>query len=425
MRRGAGGREGTIGLVRLVALAGLAGALALPASAAASPVLVLGPDGARSTDDPFLPADAGDPPPEPVATAPRPRARGSARTVDGELRRLERAGAIDAAEADRRRASWRRANRSLRALRGARRRELGAVVANLRGIAARGQLTSSRLPALFLTLDRNRRWWTAGPLLACAQRVEFVGSPLVWQYYPGQGIQLQVLANFGKANAYWSTGRHDAELRQLLGELVPLAARRAGGLAWEYHFAFSGGRPPWASALAQGTALQALARGAQRLGDPALMEAGRQGLALFRRSPPTGVRVRAGSGAHYLIYSFAPGLRVLNGFLQALVGLHDFATLSGDPLARRLFEAGDARARREVPRYDTGRWSLYTLGRQSDLNYHRLVRDFLRSLCSRTRTGVYCRTADRFTRYLSNPPASTRGDRIGCSPQPRPLRLSP
>ncbi len=32
-----------------------------------------------------------------------------------------------------------------------------------------------------------------------------------------------------------------------------------------------------------------------------------------------------------LIYSFAPKLRVLNAFTQAVNGLHDFAVLSRDP----------------------------------------------------------------------------------------------
>ena len=52
---------------------------------------------------------------------------------------------------------------------------------------------------------------------------------------------------------------------------------------------------------------------------------------------------------------------------------------------------GDRAARREIPRYDTGAWSLYASGgAESDLGYHRLVRDFLQSLCERTKAGAYC-----------------------------------
>ena len=83
-----------------------------------------------------------------------------------------------------------------------------------------------------------------GPLLACAQRVGFQGSELVWQYYAGQGIQLQMLANFGRANALWSARRR-SKLAGLLGELAPLASDRGGFPAWEYFFQFGGGKPPW------------------------------------------------------------------------------------------------------------------------------------------------------------------------------------
>jgi hypothetical protein len=185
--------------------------------------------------------------------------------------------------------------------------------------------------------------------------------------------------------------------------MVALASDRGGFTAWEYFFAFGGGTPPWISGLAQGTAIQALTRGSQLLTDPKYVAVARRALGAFERRPPVGVRVpsTSGTGRHYLIYSFATGLRVLNGFLQALVGLHDFADATGDPRARRLFRDGDRAARREIPRYDTGAWSLYSLGGdESDLGYHRLVRDFLQSLCERTRAGAYCAPAKRFDRYL-------------------------
>src|SRR5918992_3911346 len=99
-------------------------------------------------------------------------------------------------------------------------------------IAARRQLTRSRLPALWLTLDRNLRWWYGGErLLGSGTRVEFEGSELVWQYYPGQGLQFQVLGNFGKLNGL-VTGYHYDEASFMLDELLPLAAARAGGVAW-------------------------------------------------------------------------------------------------------------------------------------------------------------------------------------------------
>jgi hypothetical protein len=195
----------------------------------------------------------------------------------------------------------------------------------------------------------------------------------------------------------------------MLDELLPLAAERAGGLAWEYYFAFGGGRAPWVSGLAQGTAVQALARAATRLRRQAdVLPVAQRALALFEAPTPQGVRVPTQHGDHYAIYSFAPSLRVLNGFIQALVGLHDYTRLSGDPRGQALFAAAEPEARAEVPTYDTGAWSLYSRGsssRESDLGYHDLLRGFLTGLCRRSDVEVYCTTAENFVAYKSQPPA--------------------
>ena len=56
----------------------------------------------------------------------------------------------------------------------------------------------------------------------------------MWDYYPGQGIQLQVLGTFGKADGLYSAGASQyGALTQLLAQMVPLAAQRGGGLTWE------------------------------------------------------------------------------------------------------------------------------------------------------------------------------------------------
>ena len=435
-------------------------ALALPATASASPVLTLRDDGGTFVrEDPYLPqAGLGALAPataaragqggvgEGAAAAParagrsageRVQAAARRRTVRGELARMLTAGAIDQATHDSRRATYADAQRMLRKLRGARRAAMGAVLRNLNAVAARGDLTVSRLPALFETVARNRQWWASGPLLRYGQRVSFQSSPLVWQYYTGEGLQIQWLGTFGKANALWKSQTHDDDLRRLLDGALALAAQRAGGIAFEYLFDFDGGRPPWASGLAQGTSVQALSRAAVRLGEPRYFEAARSALGIFRTAPPSGVRIATPLGAHYLIYSFAPGLRVLNGFTQAVNGLHDFALLANDAEGRALFGAGQAQLRAELPAYDTGSWSRYSLKREADLSYHKLARDFLVNLCTRLTEDAarptpgapapgtggalpiaapnpplapfgdpapYCDTAQRFSGYLRQPP---------------------
>jgi hypothetical protein len=355
---------------------------------------------------------------------PAPAQAAKKRTIATELRKLYGAGSIDQVTYDADRAILADVKARVKRLSGTRRTELAGVLAASEGIAARGALRASRLPPLFLQLQRNAQYWTSSPLLASGARVSFPGSELVFQYVPGQGLQLHPLANFGKLNAYAKgSKRNNPRTTVLLDELLSIAVPRGGGLAWEYYFTFDGGSPPWVSGLAQGTGLQAIARSAVKLGrQDEVFPAVRAGLKLFEQAAPGGVRVTGASGTEYAQYSFAPRLTILNGFLQSLVGLWDVADVTGDPRAAALFEAGDRTARKIVPGFDTGAWSLYSRGSssyESNLSYHVLLRDFLTSLCDRTATPVYCTTEQRFTGYLTTPPAlelattRLRGGRTG------------
>ncbi|HEV7772960.1 MAG TPA: D-glucuronyl C5-epimerase family protein [Conexibacter sp.] len=399
-------------LCTFIVAGALVGTVHTSVAAAASRVLVLDRDGrVHSRIDPALPPATSLPAevPPPAATASdavRPIARASReRTVRSELKRLLATGEIDAATQARYRRMFDDAVRTAGRLSGTRRSELQAAVGDLHDIAARGQLTAARLPALFATLQRNREWWTTGSLLSYGQRVEFSDSELVWQYYPGEGIQLQVLGTFGKANGLWMA-KSDRKLRALLDEMVPMAAERGGALAWEYYFDFGGGAPPWTSGMAQATGIQALSRAAQRLGEPVYLETARQALKLFSLAPPVGVRLTTPVGARYLLYSFAPGEIVINASVQTLVALHDFAEITRSAAAGRLYRAGDRQARLDVRAGNTGAWSVYQLGgAESDLSYHELLTGFLHNLCDRTRTEIYCTTAKAYSQDLKEPPA--------------------
>jgi hypothetical protein len=330
------------------------------------------------------------------------------RTVGSELSRLAAAGAITDIERAERLAAFNAVKRTVKRLprRSTRRNELAGVVAGVQGIAARRSLTGPRLVPLWLTLERNRAYWSANTAGPSTRRISFPGSQLVWQYFPGQGLQLHPLANFAKLNQLWASRSDDMEL--LLDELLALRVPRAGGVAWEYYFTFARGRPPWVSGLAQGTGIQSIARVAQRTDREAeVLPIADQALGVFETPPPAGVRVATANGPHYALYSFDPGLRVINGFLQALVGLYDLGRIGNDDRARALYVDGERAARVELPTFDTGAWSLYSRGsveHESDLSYHQLLRAFLRSMCTRTEDPVYCDTELRFAQYELEPP---------------------
>ena len=272
-----------------------------------------------------------------------------------------------------------------------------------------GRLTSSRMPAVFLTVRRNASSGARAPSPAPGHHVRFRGSEILFEYYAGRGIQLQPLVNFKKANlmhgacVQQGAGCEPAALAagQLLAEMnahglrraaaasspgsttsASAAAGRRGSAAWP--------RPPAVQAL--GRASRAARPSRDYLPPPARRSA------RSRRSPPTGVvKVRGPRGGrHYLQYSFAPRLFIINAFLQSVIGLYDYAELTGDERARRLWRAAEPEARaRGAARSTsaTGR-STATAGRESD---QRLPRAAARvpgqRMCSRLRTDVYCDTA--------------------------------
>jgi hypothetical protein len=336
------------------------------------------------------------------------------------------AGAIDGAHAHSYRATYGSALGALPALGGVRHRELRGAVHIVRDIARRGALSAERMPLAFLTLQRNVEWWTAhGPpspgspgekdvqgrrckplpqLRARAARVSFPGSGLVWQYYPGLGLQLHINGTFAAATSLLQTKvpTKTAKAAQILDEMRPLASHRGGALTWEYFFPFGGGRPPWGSGLSQATALEAYLTAAILLGRPDHLQTAHDLVHLFALRPPAGVNVRlARDGSWFALYTFAPAAHVLNAQLNAVTALHDLAVATHDPRAGALARDGLRAARRHIARFDTGRWSLYAEhGPLADLNYHVLNRDLARRLCRRTGARAICKAWHSFTAEL-------------------------
>ena len=430
-------------------IAAALGSLALAAPASASEVLQVSGNRVVPRDDPALPgpsselpfAPSGDcsrPARAPVGTPSAVKAAVPGASVRTVLLRDLRSGALPEPLYTQYRDEYKNAVTTYKRLHGVRRTNLQGVVRSLERISKGGYLTISRLPALFFQLQHNVEFWPSKPLpkippptpspcryfaqksgahtagYVTPVRYVFDDSPIVFEYYPGNGLQLQPLANFGKVNALASACKgvygpsvpcHPDQLKALLDAMVATASIRGGYTTWEYWFPFGGGAPPWTSGLSQGTAIQALVAGAQVLNDPHYLDIARSALGAFELPPPDGVLTSAFGGDWYLQYSFSSHLFILNGFLQSLNGIFDLAKATGDPTAMAIFQRGDRAAQNAIPHYDTGAWSLYSLnGRESDLNYHRVVRDFLKGLCQRTAAPTYCKYSQLFTAYLTQYP---------------------
>ncbi|MEA2307771.1 MAG: hypothetical protein QOI65_57 [Thermoleophilaceae bacterium] len=397
----------------LAVLATAAAACATPVAAPASTVYRYRGDGRLvPSDDPALPPVATSSPLGPTRPAP-PRLHSAVSAVKRAIARARANERITADDGDRYLAIYSAARHARADMpSGTRRTELGSVLATLDEIARAGDLTASRMPALFLQLDRNRELWTGvDELPATHDRIVFPDSQLIFEYYPGEGLQIQPLANFGRADGlYTACSKHYSDcdpgaLRALLDELLAIRSLRGGFTTWEYWFRFGGGTPPWTSAMAQGTAIMALARAAQLLDEPRYRKAAHAALGAFERRAPVGVRTRGlGGGVHYLLYSFAPGTRVLNAFAQTLNGLYEFYVQTGNRRALRLFQKGDLSMRQELPLYDTGAWTRYSLGgAEASLEYEELATDVVAHICKRSAIDFYCGYAQRLASYLTSP----------------------
>jgi hypothetical protein len=302
------------------------------------------------------------------------------------------------------------------------------------------------MPALFLQLARNRSYWPSKPFPASGDQLSFRGSELLYQYFPGRGLQLHPLSNFKKANLLHGAcadggGRagkpvcgarppgpkkgtpcRPGRLGRLLDELSAIAVRRGKFIAWEYNFHFGGGSPPWMSGMAQSVAVVALGRAARTLKRPDYNVTAHNALGAFSTRRPTGVRTRGPmGGVHYLQYSFSPRLFIFNAFGQSLIGLYDYGRLAKDPVATKLFEQAEPEARREMPYSDVGDWSRYSFrGRESTQEYHELLREVMQGLGRRLGlTSPYCLRAIRYRDYQTAPPKLT----LRLPPAARPKRM--
>jgi hypothetical protein len=429
-----------MGYVNRTALAAAVIAAVLAAPAQAGQVIVVDGRHAERVDDPAVPtrAEIALPRANRAVATSAARARASTkrgrRAVYAALRKEVRRKRIATSQYRRWRATYIRSIRSLRRLRGARATQLRYVVTSVESLALRRRLGATRMPVVFLQLERNRQYWPRLPYPAPGDQVSFRGSQILFQYFAGEGLQLHPLSTFKKANALHGACERgeptcdEAALRRILDEMTKLAVKRGRNfIAWEYLFYFGGGTPPWMSGMAQATAIQALGRTAQLLNEPKYTETARRALPAFETAPPTGVRTTGPrGGVHYLQYSFAPRLFIFNAFLQSLIGLYDFDRIVGDPEARRLFGEAQPEASQEVPLSDVGDWSLYNYaGHESSRDYHELLREFLQSMCSRRLGPVYCEYARKYRGYQVDPPEITyEGPALATEDQPVSLSFS-
>jgi heparosan-N-sulfate-glucuronate 5-epimerase len=160
---------------------------------------------------------------------------------------------------------------------------------------------------------------------------------------------------------------------------------------------------PWISALAQGQAISELMRAYQLSGSSVYLRAAQHALDPFLHPAPAGVTSWWGGHRWYEEYPAAQPEHVLDGFMFALVGLHDLAPRS--PTGWRLWRAGVRGLIAHVQSFDlpdqhTMLYAAVGGGRYLAPPYYRLIDAVLiRAIASWTHNRVLNDYARRWTAY--------------------------
>lgn len=127
---------------------------------------------------------------------------------------------------------------------------------------------------------------------------------------------------------------------------------------WEYRDTL---RAPWYSGLAQGQGVSLLVRAYAETQDEAYLEAATRAFEpLLHTTDDGGVIFIDERGDTWIEeYLVDPPTHILNGFLWALWGVHDYVLATGSNDARKLWDSSVATLVRNLSTYDTGFWSLY------------------------------------------------------------------
>lgn len=267
------------------------------------------------------------------------------------------------------------------------------VAAVLRDVAGHADVYDGpRALSLFGTLAANVRHLERNP--APAEPGDIAdGDEVVYRFFRGPGFQFHPLANFARLNG-WARDGERAKSARLAEALVARGIPSGGALAWEYFFPF-GGPSRWTSGLAQAVGAQALARAGALLEDPSLRRSAR---AAYRMLPKELSRP-LGSGTWVREYGFSD-TAILNAQLQSVVSLLEYVELTDDPGAQAFTERMLTATREQLPQFDTGCWSLYSLdGSNASPSYHSYHVRLLRRLARLTGDPLWQETAGRWAGY--------------------------
>ena len=187
---------------------------------------------------------------------------------------------------------------------------------------------------------------------------------------------------------------------------------------WNHHFDWeyrSTLKAPWYSALAQGQGISLLVRAHQHTRESRYLFAAERAFQSFQLPVEQGGITYTDQAGNIWFeeYLVSPPTHILNGFIWAAWGVHDFALATGSSSAASLFDRAAQTLLANLARYDLGFWSLYELAglplpMLASPFYHRLHIAQLRIMQRLTGQVEFQDYADRWQRYAASSLKRTR-----------------
>jgi len=222
-----------------------------------------------------------------------------------------------------------------------------------------------------------------------------------WHQVPS-GVASYGLANY---NVYLKT--HDPAARRAFLKCADWFMQDGSGW-WRHDFDLGPMKAPWYSCLAQGLGISLLVRAYRdtNLNDY-IDQAKRAGELFVLSVEDGGVLSELSDGSSFLEeYPCKAPKHVLNGFLSALIGIHDLTrTVKNSPLEPHLNRFVDA-LEANTALWDAGKWSTYdadvykgVFRNYSTVSYHRLHSSQLRYIGCVCQRSALRSVADRWERH--------------------------
>jgi hypothetical protein len=173
---------------------------------------------------------------------------------------------------------------------------------------------------------------------------------------------------------------------------------------WEYQFRWTSGGitvdAPWISGMSQGLVMSLFTEVYRRTRSPAWKDRAYEAFHSFRVSWSNGGVMLDDTTHGYWWEEFHPDVMIWNGSVQALVDVGFLWIVTGDSTVKRMFDRGIESLKYFTPKYDTGRWTLYSLTQgHNSVAYHNYHVELLDVLYRQTGDIWFKTTADRWRKY--------------------------